>query len=69
MTQSLRINGRLESHDAATLAELLTSRGIDPEQRFLAVAVNGSVIRRSEWAECRLAPGDEIEIVRPLQGG
>jgi len=69
MSNTLRINGRIENDDSATVAELLARRGIDPAARFLAVAVNGAVIRRSEWKAARLAPGDEIEIVKPLQGG
>lgn len=65
----LRINGIEEEVAAATLAELLTDRGIDPKARFLAVAVNGAVVRRAEWPARPLLPGDDVEIVRPLQGG
>jgi sulfur carrier protein len=64
-----RINGKLETARAATVAELLAEHGIDPATRFIAVAVNGAVVRRTEWATHRLAAGDDIEIVRPLQGG
>ncbi len=45
----LRINGIEEEVAAATLAELLTARGVDAKARFLAVAVNGAVVRRAEW--------------------
>ena len=70
MSDPLRINGKVETDGAATVAELLRRRGIDPAAaRFLAVAVNGSVVRRSDWATARLAPGDDVEIVRPMQGG
>ena len=65
----LRINGAEEEVPAHTLAELLAARGIDSRVRFLAVAVNGTVVRRAEWASRELSPGDAIEIVRPLQGG
>jgi sulfur carrier protein len=65
----LRINGVEEEVAAATLAELMTNRGIDPKARFLAVAVNGAVVRRAEWPARPLSPGDDVEIVRPLQGG
>jgi len=65
----LRINGEEAEVAAATVAELLAARGIDPEARFLAVAVNGEVVRRAEWPLQALAPGDAVEIVRPLQGG
>ncbi len=65
----LRINGVEAEVAVATVAELLAERGIDPNARFLAVAINGAVIRRSEWPARALGAGDEIEIVRPLQGG
>jgi sulfur carrier protein len=65
----LRINGVDEDIAAATVAELLAARGVDPAARFLAIAVNGAVIRRADWPSRELSPGDTIEIVRPLQGG
>jgi sulfur carrier protein len=65
----LRVNGIEEEVSAATVAELLAARGLDPGARFLAVAVNGRVVRRVEWPARPLAVGDDIEIVRPLQGG
>jgi sulfur carrier protein len=65
----LRINGVEEEVAAATVAQLLTARGIDPGARFLAVAVNGAVVRRAEWPAASLSAGDVVEIVRPLQGG
>jgi sulfur carrier protein len=65
----LRINGVEEEVAARTLAELLTARAIDPKARFLAIAVNGSVVRRSEWPSIPLSPGDNVEIVRPFSGG
>jgi len=65
----LRINGVEEEVVAATLAELLGARGIDLKARFLAVAVNGAVVRRAEWPAKPLLPGDDIEIVRPFSGG
>ncbi|HUC70753.1 MAG TPA: sulfur carrier protein ThiS [Stellaceae bacterium] len=65
----LKINGIDEEVGAATVAQLLAARGIDPGARFLAVAVNGAVVRRAEWRAALLNAGDVVEIVRPLQGG
>jgi sulfur carrier protein len=65
----LTINGAEEQVPARTIAELLAVRGIDTHARFLAVAINGAVVRRAEWPATRLSPGDNVEIVRPLQGG
>ena len=65
----LKINGVEEEVTAATVAQLLAGRGIDPSARFLAVAVNGAVVRRAEWPSAPLNADDVVEIVRPLQGG
>jgi sulfur carrier protein len=65
----LKINGIDEEVAASTIAQLLVARGIDPTARFLAVAVNGAVVRRATWDEAALQAGDAVEIVRPLQGG
>ncbi len=65
----LRINGVEAVVAETTIAELLALRGIDPKARFLAVAVNGAVVRRAEWPDAALSSGDAVEIVRPLQGG
>jgi sulfur carrier protein len=35
----------------------------------IAVAVNGEVVRRAAWAQLRLAPGDEIEVLTAVPGG
>ena len=65
----LRINGTEAELAATTIAELLAEQGIDPRARFLAVALNGAVVRRAEWQAAALAAGDNVEIVRPFQGG
>jgi sulfur carrier protein len=66
---AIKVNGVDEEVAATTIGELLAARGIDPGAKFLAVAVNGAVVRRASWAEAVLNPGDAVEIVRPLQGG
>ena len=65
----VRINGVEEEIAVTTVSELLAARGVDPAAKFLAVAVNGSVVRRSEWLSRSLASGDDVEIVRPFSGG
>jgi sulfur carrier protein len=65
----LRINGVEEEVAETTVAELLAARGVNASARFLAVAVNGTVVRRSEWPSRTLSPGDDVEIVRPFSGG
>jgi sulfur carrier protein len=65
----VRINGVEEEVTVATVAELLVARGVNPAARFLAIAVNGIVVGRSEWSSRPLSPGDDVEIVRPFSGG
>jgi sulfur carrier protein len=65
----LRINGVEEEVAATTVTELLAARGVNASARFLAVAVNGTVVRRPEWPSQPLSPGDNVEIVRPFSGG
>src|ERR1051326_915452 len=65
----LVVNGAEADIAVSTIAELLAEQGVDPKARFLAVAVNGAVVRRAEWPAARLAAGDSVEIARPFQGG
>ncbi|MEI6556970.1 MAG: sulfur carrier protein ThiS [Rhodospirillaceae bacterium] len=69
MTVAIRLNGKDETVAAATVVELLGSLGVDPGRRGLAVAINGAVVPRRDWAGRSLAAADDVEIVRPLQGG
>ena len=65
----LKVNGVEEEFAVKTVNELLVLRGVDSLARFVAVAINGSVVRRSEWSSKPLGPGDDVEIVRPFSGG
>jgi sulfur carrier protein len=51
------------------LSALLEEKAVDVGQRGIAVALNGSVVPRTEWPATQLNPGDNIEIVRARQGG
>jgi sulfur carrier protein len=62
----IRVNGQDVSATAATIAELVAEQ---LGQRGIAVALNGSVVPRSEWGETALSSGDIVEIVRAMQGG
>jgi sulfur carrier protein len=66
---SIRVNGETEPLAAATLAALLAEKAVDTEQKGIAVALNGAVVPRAVWPETALKPGDNVEIVRALQGG
>lgn len=50
-----------------TVAGLL--RELVLPERGIAVAVNGEVVRRSEWAGHQLFEGDRIDVLTAAQGG
>jgi sulfur carrier protein len=66
---TIRINGETEQLAAATVAELVAAKTDMPAGRGLAVAVNGALVRRADWAATPLKTGDSVEIVRAMQGG
>ncbi len=64
----LLINGKEETLDEPTsLVEYLDSLNVN--RRFIAVAYNGIVVRRSELDTVTLKDGDRLEIVRAVGGG
>ncbi len=63
----MRLNGVEINGGAESLLELL-ERQI-PIRHGIAVAVNGDVIPRSEWAQCHVEPSDVIEVVTAAAGG
>jgi sulfur carrier protein len=65
----IEINGRRETLPGSTLSALLEHKGIDPNARGVAVALNGAVVPRAAWAATPVRPGDAVEIVRAMQGG
>ncbi|WP_448202501.1 sulfur carrier protein ThiS [Azospirillum sp. sgz302134] len=69
MSAFIRVNGRDEALAADTVAALMAGRGIAPGTSGVAVALNGAVVPSRRWPETPLAPGDTVEIIRPVQGG
>ncbi len=55
--------------DDATVAIAIEASGAEPEQRGVAVAVDGEVVPRSEWSRTQLADGQKIEVLAAIQGG
>jgi sulfur carrier protein len=68
-TGRIWVNGRDMPLGAMTVADFLAQQAVDVGLRGIAVALNGSVVPRSAWSETALKPGDNIEIVRAMQGG
>ena len=69
MEAVIEVNGEDRALQVESVVELLRAEGVDPERRGVAVALNGRVLRRQDWAATRLAGGDRVEIVKPFVGG
>jgi sulfur carrier protein len=64
----LTINGQAQSRTGTCSVATLVAE-IIAAQRGVAVAVNGTVVPRSTWAEVDLVDGDRIEVLTAAQGG
>ena len=65
---NITVNGKPHDLDGErNVVTLLQSLNVKPEQ--VAVAINGEVVRRGDWPETTVHPGDTIEIVRAVGGG
>jgi len=64
------VNGKpVQGRDGATIADILADLGVEPAARGVAVAVDGEVIPRTEWAARTLAEGERVEALSAMQGG
>jgi len=66
----LKVNGKsceYSQEEKCDVAALLQSQ--NAPERGVAVALNGRVVPRASWNETALQDGDEIEIIRAVQGG
>ena len=67
---NLQLNGEPKTLDAdsLTVAGLLEYLEIE-QRRGVAIAVNNSVVPKSQWDEHSLQEGDAVEVIRATQGG
>jgi sulfur carrier protein len=63
----IRLNGEERDVDAASIAELVASLGL--EGRMIAVERNLEVVPKSRYSETLLQDGDRIEVVHMIGGG
>lgn len=66
----IQLNGHstLLSH-AQTLEDLLSKNSIHQCTAGIAVALNGRIVFRENWATTNIADGDQIEVVHAVSGG
>lgn len=64
----IELNGRpQELDDGTTLSALIDA--ITGSARGSAVAVDGTVVPRSDWAHRELREGQSVEMITAVQGG
>jgi len=63
----IRVNGELQTFVAETVDQLLRRLLIEP--RGVAVAIDGEIVRKSEWSVTKIEEGSSIEIVTAVAGG
>ena len=64
----IKVNDIKTDFDGQTLLDLARLKNLE-EKTGLAIAVNETVIKRNEWANCRLEQNDSVIIIVPVQGG
>src|SRR5436190_21466723 len=67
----MRIEMNGEPHempDGATLADAARAAGVE-DVRGVAIALDGEVALRAEWASTPLAAGSKVEVLAAIQGG
>jgi sulfur carrier protein len=67
---SVSVNGRPQPwSEGRTVADLVLATTGSAAPRGIAVALNGTVVRRADWPGTRLSDGDRVEILTATQGG
>jgi len=66
----IRLNGlEAELAEGATVTSVIDRYGSRSRGAGIAVALNGEVVARSEWAETTLAEDDRVEVLGAIGGG
>ena len=63
------LNGeRRELHEPATVEVAVRASGA-PDGRGVAVALDGEVVPRGQWATTEVREGQQVEVLHAVQGG
>ena len=70
----IKINGEDYTHqnEDCNLSQVLIvylSREDIEQIRGIAVAINGSLVRKKDWGSTQVEEGDELEVLTATQGG
>lgn len=66
----IKLNGQdCELQAGATVASVLARLDLSADARGVAVAVDGEVVPRTEWASFELSDRARVEVLTAMQGG
>jgi sulfur carrier protein len=66
----IELNGaEVDVPTGASIVDLVARVGAPEDARGVAVAVDGEVVPRGDWAETRVADGQSVEVLEAIQGG
>jgi sulfur carrier protein len=63
------INGEPHPFAGRSVVEVLAAIGVGQDRPGIAVARNGELVRRRDWASTALEAGDQVEVVTARGGG
>jgi sulfur carrier protein len=63
----ITVNGEAIDSEGVSIESLLLKMRV--EARGVAVALNGEIVRRSDWPLVSVSSGDRVEIVTAAAGG
>ncbi len=67
---AISVNGeRREVAAGSTVLDVARACGLRDDERGVAIARRGAVVRRADWATTAVAPDDALEVVRATAGG
>jgi sulfur carrier protein len=67
---NVTVNGEPREVGAgATVASVVEMLDVTPGARGVAVALDGEVVSRGQWADTQLCDGSRVEVVAAIGGG
>jgi|MDTC01.3.fsa_nt_gb sulfur carrier protein len=67
---NIQVNGKAHTLDSErNVAELVFELSGSVEAQGVAVAINGQIVRRTDWPTRTLRDNDEVEVLRAVSGG
>ena len=66
----IRLNGEPATVlEGTTVADIVGAQGVTAASRGVAVALDGEVVRRADWATTVVRPGQRLEVLTAVAGG